>query len=247
MKPSYDLDKIKFATDRPTLEKAMEIYSSGGVTEFAEDGLGFEARVRGSRGNFYNAYVSAKHYDRGQCECYLGQNDKLCKHLVALAVYAVMGGKKLSKEDRECVSGPVCSGKAGELEKGEFAEIKAEITAAMRHIKPYNGPSRIWFAYQDSLAEGCNRLAAIVSKLPVGEQTAKLLVDLLLRLDKKLRESGVDDSDGTVGGFMEETVSVLEEYAKIDLNCIKAFESLCGEETCFDWEEPLVKIVDEGN
>ena len=31
MKPSYDLDKIKFATDRPTFEKAIEIYSSGGV------------------------------------------------------------------------------------------------------------------------------------------------------------------------------------------------------------------------
>jgi hypothetical protein len=39
---------------------------------------------------------------------------------------------------------------------------------------------------------------------------------------------------------------MLQEYAKIDQKCIKAFEELCGKETCFGWEEPLVKIVDEG-
>jgi len=65
------------------------------------------------------------------------------------------------------------------------------------------------------------------------------------RLDRKLCSSGVDDSDGTVGGFMYETVSVLQEYVKLEPRCIKAFEKLCGKETCFGWEEPLVKVFDE--
>ena len=75
-------------------------------------------------------------------------------------------------------------------------------------------------------------------------QTAKLLVDTLLRLDDKLCQSGVDDSDGTVGGFMEEVVIVLQEFAKLDSSCIKTFEELKGKETCFGWEEPLLKFIE---
>jgi len=81
-------------------------------------------------------------------------------------------------------------------------------------------------------------------KFSTDEQTAKLLVAILLRLDKKL-SYGVDDSDGTVGGFITEVVSLLQEYAKLDARCIKAFKKLCGQSTCFGWEEPLVKMFDE--
>ncbi|MEK7653344.1 MAG: hypothetical protein AAB358_02610 [Patescibacteria group bacterium] len=80
-----------------------------------------------------------------------------------------------------------------------------------------------------------------MSELPISEQTAKLLVDLLLRLDKKLSAGGVDDSDGTVGGFIEEVVIVLQEYVKLDSTCAKAFGKFRGQSTCFGWEEPLVK------
>ena len=50
---------------------------------------------------------------------------------------------------------------------------------------------------------------------------------------------------GTVGGFIYEVVEMLKEYVKLDPKSIKAFKKLCGRETCFDWEEPLVKIFDE--
>ncbi|MHB8174897.1 MAG: hypothetical protein ACYDFU_10615, partial [Nitrospirota bacterium] len=81
-----------------------------------------------------------------------------------------------------------------------------------------------------------------MSDLPVSEQTTKLLVDMLLRLDKKLCEGGVDDSDGTVGGFIEETVHVLKEYVKLDPTCVEAFYELKGRETCFGWEKPLLEF-----
>ena len=242
--PQYDLDKIKFATGSPTFERAVEIYNSGGVINFEEVGFGFNTRVRGSKGNFYNVYVSSRHYDSGNCNCYLGQNDTLCKHLVATAIYAIKRGERLTEEEKELIISPKCSGRLGELGKSELMEVKAGITAALRFLKSYTGPSRIWFQYQNSLCEGCNRLTAIVSKLPVSEQTAKLLVDLLLRVENKL-SYGIDDSDGTIGVFIEEVVMVLKKYAELDLNCIAIFKKLCGLSTSFGWEEPLVEIFNK--
>lgn len=241
MSLKYDLDKIKYATDAPTFEKAVDLYEKGKVTQF-EEGIGaYSAVVLGTKP--YRVSVEARRYDYGHCSCYLGQNNTLCKHMVALAIYAVKGGKPLTDEDKRQVSQVTCSGKLGTLSKTELSAIKKSITGAMKYIKPYNGPSRIWFSYQSSLSEGCNRLAKIVSELPVSEQTAKLLVDMLLRLDDKICRGGVDDSDGTVGGFIEEIAQVLEEYTKLDPNCVKAFEELKGKETCFDWEEPLLKLI----
>lgn len=237
---NYDLDKIKFATDRPTLERAIGLYESGKVRNFKAEGPGFSAVVLGT--SPYSVYVSAKKYNAGTCSCYLGQSGALCKHMVAVALWAVMNGKPLTKADKQVASGPTCSGHVGSLTETGMKELKAEISAAVRYIKPYEGPSRIWFAYQDSLMEGCNRLSAIISTLPVSKQTARLLIDLLLRLDKKLSVGGVDDSDGTVGGFIEGVVNVLEEYAQLDPACIKTFQALQDRDTCFGWEESLVKI-----
>jgi hypothetical protein len=36
---------------------------------------------------------------------------------------------------------------------------------------------------------------------------------------------------------------VLEEYAVLDPGCIKAFSRLGHKETCFGWEEPLMRLV----
>lgn len=243
MPPDYDLDKIKFATGNPTFEKAVDLYENGKVTQFKEGIRAYSAVVIGTKP--YRVSVEARCFDYGHCECYLGQNDTLCKHMVAVAIYAVMDGKKLSEEDKQLTQSPVCSGKLGELSKDELSKVKQSITLAMRYIKPYNGPSRIWFAYQNSLDEGVNRLSKIVSDLPISEQTTKLLIELLLRLEKKLCEGGVDDSNGTVGGFVYEVVDMLKEYVKLDPKCVETFKKLCGRKTCFDWEEPLVKIFDE--
>lgn len=244
MQPKYDLEKIKYATDTPTFEKAVAIYESGGVKHVKNNEVsGYSAKVKGSGGNFYEVFVSARRYDQGTCRCYLGQNDVLCKHMVALALYAAKAGTPLTDEDKRQVSQVTCSNKLGALSKTELSVIKKSLTSAMRYIKAYEGPSRIWFSYQNSLSEGCNRLAKIVSELPVSVQTARLIIDMLVRLDDKLSCGGVDDSDGAVGGFIEETVQVLEAYAKLDPNCVKVFEELQGKETSFGWEDPLLKLM----
>lgn len=240
-RPSFTLDKIKFSCDPATFERAVRLYETGKVTQFEEGISSYLAVVLGTQP--YRVFVEARRYDYGHCECYFGQRDTLCKHMVALALYAVKDGKPLTDEDKKQHIEVTCSGRIGELSKTELASVKKSNTAAMRYIKPYNGPSRIWFAYQGSLSEGCARLTKIVSDLPVSEQTAGLLVDMLLRLDDKLCRSGVDDSDGTVGGFIEEVVIILKEFTKLDSACTKAFRKLENRETCFGWEEPLVKMI----
>ena len=69
MQPKYDLDKIKFATDGPTFEKAVDLYEKGKVTQFKEELNGFFATVLGTKP--YKVYVDNRHYDQGDCECYL--------------------------------------------------------------------------------------------------------------------------------------------------------------------------------
>lgn len=243
MSPKFNIDKIKFATDRPTFERAIKLYESGKVAQFKKQLNGYTATVIGTKP--YDVYVFKTHFDRGDCNCYLGQREILCKHMVAVAIHACLNGSSLKAEDKEIVRSPECSSKLGELSKEELSAFKKEITQAMKYIRAYKGPSKVWFAYQGALDEGCARLSKIVSELPVSKQIADLLVNMLLRLDKKLCTGGVDDSNGTVGGFIQEVVSMLDEYVKLDPNCIKSFEKLCSQDTCFGWEEPLVRMYDE--
>lgn len=243
MPPAYDLNKIKFAIDQATWQRAVALYESGKVMEVSESFGDYTAVVVGTKP--YRVSVPDKDFKRGYCSCYLGERDILCKHLVALAIHAVMDGRPLKEDDKQQTLDVKCSGKQGILNAGELDAVKKAITDSLRCIKPYNGPSRTWFANQDSLTEGCNRLAAVVSGLPVAKQTAGVLVKLLLRLDKKLMVGGVDDSNGIVGGFMSQVVDVLMEYVRIDRECGEAFEPLAGRETCFGWEEPLMRILDE--
>jgi hypothetical protein len=242
MKPTYDLDKIKYSTDARTFTRAVQLHNSGKITNFRSDPYGFSAIVQGTQP--YEVYVSARSINDGNCTCYLGQNDVLCKHMIATALRAVSGGNALSEEQATVRSKPTCNGRIGDLDESELKETKAAVTSAMRYIKPYVGPSRTWFMYQASLSEGCGRLTAIVSELPVCDHAAQILVDILLRLDRKLCSSGVDDSDGTVGDFIIDLVSVLIDFVKIDPSTARAFQKVLGKRTCFEWEEPLVKYLD---
>lgn len=244
MLPTYDLNKIKFATGEATFKRAVGLYECGKVTEIDQLGGYYSALVLGTKP--YRVSVSARNYKQGHCTCYLGEKGTLCKHMVALAIHAVMEGKTLNDKDKQLCHNVECGLKGEPLSKEELGKVKKSITESMRYIKPYRGPSRTWFANQDSLQEGCNRLSVIVSGLPVNKQSAEILVKLLLRLDRKLRVGGVDDSNGIVGGFMTQVVEMLEKYAQIDPDCIDAFKLLVGIGiTCFQWEEPLVRILDE--
>jgi len=241
MPPNYDLDKIRFGTNPATFEKAVDLYEKGKVTKFKKAIRAYSAVVLGSKP--YQVSVEARRYDYGHCTCYLGEQDILCKHMVALAIYAVLRDKPIPEKEKRTIMAPVSSGKIGELSKEGLSDVKKKITNALRCIKAYDVPSKFWFQYQASLSEGVARMSATISELPVSRQTADILIDLLLRLDKKVCSGGVDDSDGTVGTFMQEAVIVLQDYAKLDPKIAESFKKLEDKETCFGWEESLLKLI----
>jgi hypothetical protein len=237
----FTIDKIKFAIDSKTYYKALDLYEKKKVINFKRLGYYCSADVLGTSN--YKVKVSVFHFEEGECNCYLGQQDIFCKHMVAVAIYSLFEGEPIPEQAKEVVSIPKSSGKVGELTQEGIKEIKMHITEAIRYIKPYNGPSRIWFTYQASLMEGSNRLATIISKLPICLNSADLIIKLMIRLDKKLVSGGVDDSDGTVGTLIENCVQVIIDFCKLDPQCKKAVKQLKGISSCFDWEEPLLNLI----
>jgi len=222
--PDFTLGKIRFATAKSTFEKAAEIYKKGKVTQVEEGIRSYCAVVLGTKS--YDVFVEARNFTFAGCTCYLGQKDVLCKHAVALAICAALGGGPLPEEEMKHINAPSCSGTQLCPSSEELAGFKKNITDAMRYIKPYRGPSRTWFAYQGSLREGCNRLSTIIAGLPVHQKTAELLANIITRLHRKLTVGGVDDSDGRVGEFIGKTTDVLAEYARQNPSCGKALEKV---------------------
>ncbi|MHB1316372.1 MAG: SWIM zinc finger family protein [Minisyncoccota bacterium] len=239
LQPQYTLEKLKFGVDSDTFKKAVDLYEAGKVKNVKEDSRGFSAIVHGSQKYFVS--VHAKDFDRGMCECYLGQKDILCKHMIALALHAVQGGKKIKPEEIEVNGVALCSGKRGVLTKAELKQVNAEITKAFSCIKSYSGGSRTWFAYTHKLGEGATRLGDIFSRLPVSKQSSDLIIKTLLKLDKKLCDGGVDDSDGALGGCIYQSVEMLLEYVKLDPECAQSFEIFRKIKSNFGWEEKLIQ------
>ncbi len=240
MAVSYDLDKIKYATEPRTFERGVKLYKGNKVSN-VEEALGdYTALVQGTQP--YRVSISGRRYQDAFCECYVGQQGNICKHVVALALHVVLDGRPLSVKDQRQTVQIECSRRRSELSEEELAAIRKLITDSLKYIKTYHGPSRTWFANQSSLQEGCQRLRAIVSDFPIHPQTAGLLVNLLGRLDRKLIAGGVDDSNGIVGSLIREIVALLEEFARIDQDCIVAFKPLTRKESSFGWEDSLIQI-----
>lgn len=237
--PHFDLGKIIYSVSKETYQKALKLYESGDIRHFHDTGYLYRATVYGTHP--YDVSISVKKFELGDCDCYMGQHDYVCKHMIALALYAIYLGKPVPQITIAASDIPISSGKLGELSSEETIILKSNITHALKYVKGYIGPSRTWSAYQDSLSEGCRRLSTIISTFPVNPSTAKIIWQLLLRLNKKLISGGVDDSDGTVGGFMEACVQVLLDFIKLDSSCNEVIKIPPSFDSSFGWEERLIK------
>ncbi len=240
--PKWTIEEIMYSSTEASYNKVVNLYHDKKVKDFVEDEYGYSATVIGTHP--YDVTIRNNYFDEGSCSCYLGQRDILCKHMLAVAIFALYRGEKIPEEEGEFYPWPVCSNIVDELSDEEFKSVKVEIAKAMRYIKPYQGPSRIWFQYQEDLDQAYNRFSDIFSKLPVSHQTANLVVKTLIKIDKKLFD-GVDDSNGTIGSIIQRSVEMLIEYAKLDPKVIKAFKQLVKYESTFDWEEDLVEIYNK--
>jgi uncharacterized Zn finger protein len=99
MFPRYDLEKIKFGVDEKTWERAVGIYEAGKITETEEGYFGFTARVLGTHS--YDVAISEDSFNCGHCSCFVGQSGNVCKHMIALAIWAVLRGAPLSENDKK--------------------------------------------------------------------------------------------------------------------------------------------------
>lgn len=161
----------------------------------------------------------------------MGQNGQLCKHVLALAL-AVLE-KSGAQEDTRSPQSPT-----------NLVEAKEIIRDGMKRIKPYRGPSRIWFRYQRDLSVGSEMIEDAVATLPPIKENAKYIWILVKRLDKKLLND-VDDSDGTVGGCISGLIEQLAAYAEKNPELIPMIEQFCSEGTSYDFHVMLEGMIDE--
>ncbi|KKP41277.1 MAG: hypothetical protein UR30_C0001G0124 [Candidatus Peregrinibacteria bacterium GW2011_GWC2_33_13] len=221
--PTFTIQDIKYSVNSSMFERAQKLYESGKVQKISETPHGYEATVQGS--SPYHVSLSRKHIDHGYCDCYMGQNDELCKHMLALglAVLHLSGKTKETKE--ESPDNPDA--------------VKQLVAAGMRKIKPYNGPSKIWFSYQRELDVGSGMIEAAIKNLSANKENAKYLWSLVLKLSKKLANGGVDDSDGTVGGCIISLVVQCGKYAKEKPELKALVMKFAEDDTGFGFEDEL--------
>jgi hypothetical protein len=240
--PHFDIDKIKFSVDKATYVRALDLIRKSKVGVIKSSFSGYAADIQGTE--LYSVSVSVKNFDVGYCDCYIGQSDQLCKHMVALAVKVLL--ERSPDIDLEQKIEFTMQPKRGVLSRGELKSLQPKINAAVKMIKYYNGPSKIWFSYQNNLQEGCNRLVAMFDRLPVCKESSDLIVRTLVKIDNKLL-NGVDDSDGTVGNFLVQTVKLLVRYSTIDPLCVDSFYKLTRISSSFGWESPLVELINKSD
>jgi len=98
IKPLYTFKGIKYGIDEKTYYRAVGLYEDYKILSFEETPYGFSAIVQGT--NLYKVEVGRERYDQGECNCYLGEHDTLCKHMIAVAIHAVLGGKEIPEDER---------------------------------------------------------------------------------------------------------------------------------------------------
>lgn len=227
--PTFTLQDIKYSVDPPLLKRAQKLYETGKVQNIQETLHGYTAIVQGT--SPYHVSLSARHIDHGHCDCYMGQNDELCKHMLALGIAVLHLSGKVEDEPEESPT--------------DLDAVKQLVAAGMRKIKPYHGPSKIWFSYQRELDVGSGMIEAAVKNLPAAKEHTKYLWALVLKLSKKLSHGGVDDSNGTVGGCVSVLVEQCGRYAQEKPELRPMMLKFAEDDTGFGFEDELRGKLDD--
>lgn len=230
----YTLQEIRIEVGDKEFQKALSIYQNNKIKNLKDDIYGYSAQIEGT--HTYQVYIHKNAFDRGACDCYLGQQDILCKHMIALAIAVVYKNNPDGLEiSNTPVDQAVCSDEIREITENEIKDFKDDIRTALTYLKSYTGPSSKWFQYQDSLTKGSRLILIAISKLPVCEKSVLLCVDVLKRLDKKLL-GPVDDSDGTVSNVMYQIIEVLRLFMDLNKNLEKFIKQKLPKSEFFDWK-----------
>lgn len=226
--PGFTIEEVRYADSNAVFDRALTIFESGKIGPITSNRQGYSAVIIGTHP--YQVSVSAKRVDTGSCNCYLGQHDRLCKHILALALAVLHKTGRIS-HPRTALTSP----KSPE-------EAKQAIREGMKKLRAYTGPSRVWFSYQRDLATGSAMIAEAVDTLPPTKQNAQFLWRLIERIDRKLANA-VDDSDGQVSECTAVIIRRLADYAEQAPELAPTIQAFCKRKTSFDFEHDLQSIL----
>ena len=226
--PKFTFDDAKFAGGPATFTRAQNLYLSGKIENIKENPFGYSAIVHGTHS--YEVSISLKRVDDGYCTCYLGKNDRLCKHMLALALAVLFA------------SGKAVESMAGPPAPADLDQVKKLVTTGMQKLSRYTGPSSTWFSYQRSLATGAGMIAHAVGALPPSKENAAFLWNIIERIDKKLANR-VDDSDGVVGECAHKIIQQLAAYVKEQPELVTVIKRFTDKKTNFAFENDLQAML----
>lgn len=229
--PKFSYDDVKFSTDRAIVARALKLFTDRKVQDFRELRSGdYAATIIGTEP--YKVLLDNKRIDNANCTCYMGQNDQLCKHVLALALYVLHRAKLIDER-----GGPIGVAK---LRQGDACD---HIAAALRKIRGYTGSSRVWFAYQRKLGVAAGMIQDAVVLLEPTLDDTKYLWKLVLKLSRKLSDGGVDDSDGIIGNTIYCIIERITNAARADSEIMRWARQHCVEDTGFGFEEDLQRSL----
>jgi len=225
--PKYTKEDIMYAEEEAMVSRAQELFEKGKVENITGDSRGYNATIKSTKA--YRVSVSANNYDLGFCDCYMGQKDQLCKHLLALCL-AVLDMTGIN--DKE----------TARLES--LADVKKEVTRGMRKFSAWTGGSHLWFAYQRKLSIGSGIVINAIDVLEPNEENAKYLWSVVMKISKKYATGGIDDSDGTIGNCVHEIINVLGAFAKEKPELHDQIIKYTKDDTGFCFEENLKDLLE---
>lgn len=233
--PSYSISDIRLSLGDKEYRKWLDLYIAGKIQEIHETIHGWSALVQGT--SLYRVSVWVCHWDGGSCSCYIGQRDDVCKHLIALAIAITKMYGKWDDiyEDME-LDTAYCSWEIRDITDDERVTINTAIRKAMSHICSYDGPSSTWFAYQDHLRQGSRMLLMALSDLPICHESVDICCKTLSKIDIRLCEWWVDDSDGVVWDCMDQIMEVLCLMSDIYPPIVPYILKILPEWQTWDWD-----------
>ncbi len=163
MIPSFTYHDVRFADSSAVFARAVQLFKSKKVAEFQELPNGYRAIVLGTKP--YRVEMSAKRIDYADCTCCMGQNDQLCKHMLALALQALY-----IYEQIDDTGAPIGASQFDPV------DAPAHVAAGMRYLRSYGGGSKEWFAYQQKLAIGTSMITEAIQSIPASTKKTRCLV-----------------------------------------------------------------------
>lgn len=200
LEPKFTYRDVRYSVDDALFSRALKLFTGKKIVDFRHDLAGYSAKVLGTQS--YTVHVAQRAVDYGLCDCYMGKNDILCKHMIAVGLEVLHRTGKIGSDGKPCENPP-----------SSLEERKALVTAGLRKITAYDGPSSTWFAYQAKLDVGAAMMYEAIQGVEPSVENANFLWDIVKRVDRKLA-GGVDDSNGTVWPVASEAVRLLAGWSR---------------------------------